>query len=238
MDLIKGEPERLLPVDSEHAALAMALRGERREDLKRVVLTGSGRAVPRLDAGRALQGVGEGGAPAPGVDHGAEDHDRLRHAHEQGPRGDRGALPVRPGLLTDPRVDPPGRRGACDGGVQGWQLACRDGSSQTCVFPSNSRSRGRNGSRPGCNLVPLTERALTFEPVDREAFPAVDLAYRVGGLGLTFPAVMNAANEVTHHLLPAFGSRRLEEITGRDIEDLKARLLDSRRGQRSGSTTS
>ena len=37
---------------------------------------------------------------------------------------------------------------------------------------------------------------LTFEPVDREAFPAVDLAYRVGGLGLTFPAVMNAANEV------------------------------------------
>jgi 1-deoxy-D-xylulose-5-phosphate reductoisomerase len=42
MDLIKGEPERLLPVDSEHAALAMALRGERRDDLKRVVLTGSG----------------------------------------------------------------------------------------------------------------------------------------------------------------------------------------------------
>ena len=41
-DLIKGEPERLLPVDSEHAALAMALRGERREDLKRVVITGSG----------------------------------------------------------------------------------------------------------------------------------------------------------------------------------------------------
>ena len=42
MDLIKGEPERLLPVDSEHAALAMALRGERKEDLKRVVITGSG----------------------------------------------------------------------------------------------------------------------------------------------------------------------------------------------------
>jgi 1-deoxy-D-xylulose-5-phosphate reductoisomerase len=48
----------------------------------------------------------------------------------------------------------------------------------------------------GVEPVPLTERPLTFEPVDREAFPAVDLAYRVGGLGLTFPAVMNAANEV------------------------------------------
>ena len=37
---------------------------------------------------------------------------------------------------------------------------------------------------------------LTFEPVDREAFPALDLAYRVGRLGSTYPAVMNAANEV------------------------------------------
>jgi 1-deoxy-D-xylulose-5-phosphate reductoisomerase len=44
--------------------------------------------------------------------------------------------------------------------------------------------------------VPLADKRLTFEPVDREAFPAVDLAYRVGQLGLTFPAVMSAANEV------------------------------------------
>ena len=42
MDLVKGEPERLVPVDSEHAALAQCLRGERREDLRRVIITGSG----------------------------------------------------------------------------------------------------------------------------------------------------------------------------------------------------
>jgi 1-deoxy-D-xylulose-5-phosphate reductoisomerase len=48
----------------------------------------------------------------------------------------------------------------------------------------------------GVASLPLTETPLTFEPVDHEAFPAVDLAYRVGALGLTFPAVMNAANEV------------------------------------------
>src|SRR5204863_4055360 len=42
LDLIKGEPERLVPVDSEHAALAQCLRGERREDLSRVIITGSG----------------------------------------------------------------------------------------------------------------------------------------------------------------------------------------------------
>jgi 1-deoxy-D-xylulose-5-phosphate reductoisomerase len=44
--------------------------------------------------------------------------------------------------------------------------------------------------------VPLADSRLTFEPVDREAFPAIDLAYRVGEMGLTFPAVMSAANEV------------------------------------------
>jgi 1-deoxy-D-xylulose-5-phosphate reductoisomerase len=37
---------------------------------------------------------------------------------------------------------------------------------------------------------------LTFEPLDRQAFPALELAYRAGQLGGTFPAVMNAANEV------------------------------------------
>jgi len=35
-----------------------------------------------------------------------------------------------------------------------------------------------------------------FEPLDHEAFPAVGLARRVGELGGTFPAVYNAANEI------------------------------------------
>jgi 1-deoxy-D-xylulose-5-phosphate reductoisomerase len=42
MDLVKGEPDRLVPVDSEHSALAQCLRGERKEDLKRVIITASG----------------------------------------------------------------------------------------------------------------------------------------------------------------------------------------------------
>src|SRR6266498_3410483 len=42
MDLVKGEPDRLVPIDSEHSALAQCLRGERRDDLHRVVITASG----------------------------------------------------------------------------------------------------------------------------------------------------------------------------------------------------
>ncbi|HYT30731.1 MAG TPA: 1-deoxy-D-xylulose-5-phosphate reductoisomerase, partial [Actinomycetota bacterium] len=42
MDLVKGDPDRLIPVDSEHSALAQCLHGERRDDLRRVIVTASG----------------------------------------------------------------------------------------------------------------------------------------------------------------------------------------------------
>ena len=40
-----------------------------------------------------------------------------------------------------------------------------------------------------------TAASWTFEPLDAEAFPAVELARRAGRLGGTAPAVFNAANE-------------------------------------------
>jgi 1-deoxy-D-xylulose-5-phosphate reductoisomerase len=61
---------------------------------------------------------------------------------------------------------------------------------------------------------------LSFEPLDRGAFPALDLAYRAGNLGGTYPAVMNAANEVA---VMAFleGRIRLTEIV-----DIAVRVID------------
>jgi 1-deoxy-D-xylulose-5-phosphate reductoisomerase len=53
--------------------------------------------------------------------------------------------------------------------------------------------------RLGAGIKPLDLAAigkLTFEALDREAFPAVELAYRAGQLGGTYPAALNAANEV------------------------------------------
>jgi 1-deoxy-D-xylulose-5-phosphate reductoisomerase len=40
---------------------------------------------------------------------------------------------------------------------------------------------------------------LEFEPVDRRRFPALDLAYDAGRRGASFPAALNAANEVAVH---------------------------------------
>jgi 1-deoxy-D-xylulose-5-phosphate reductoisomerase len=194
-DLIKGEPERLLPVDSEHAALAMALRGERREDLKRVVLTGSGgpfRGWTRSDLARASV------------------KEALQHpVWSMGPKitidsatlMNKGLEVIEAHYLFDLEysqihvlIHPEGLVHA--------MAEFRDGSLRAEMAKADMRlpiqlalawpERLPIGVEP----VPLTDRPLTFEPVDREAFPAVDLAYRVGGLGLTFPAVMNAANEV------------------------------------------
>ena len=50
------------------------------------------------------------------------------------------------------------------------------------------------GRRPSVRLEP-PRSSWTFEPLDDEAFPAVELARRAGRPGGTAPAVYNAANE-------------------------------------------
>jgi 1-deoxy-D-xylulose-5-phosphate reductoisomerase len=59
----------------------------------------------------------------------------------------------------------------------------------------------------------------TFEPLDREAFPAVDLARDAGRSGGTAPAVFNAANEVG---VEAFHQGRIAFL---DIVDIAAAVL-------------
>jgi 1-deoxy-D-xylulose-5-phosphate reductoisomerase len=70
----------------------------------------------------------------------------------------------------------------------------------------------------------------TFEPLDNEAFPAVELAREVGRRGGTAPAVFNAANE---ECVAAFADGRLPflgvvdtvaAVLGEHQEDLRNRL--------------
>ncbi len=195
MDLVKGEPERLIPVDSEHAALAQCLRGERREDVKRVILTGSG-------------------GPFRGWTHAelakASVKEALAHpVWQMGPKitidsatlMNKGLEVIEAHYLfgldysqIHVLIHPEGLVHAIaefrDGSMMA-QLALPD-----MKLPIQLALAWPERLPSGIGPAPLTERPLTFEPVDREAFPAIDLAYRVGELGLTFPAVMSAANEV------------------------------------------
>jgi 1-deoxy-D-xylulose-5-phosphate reductoisomerase len=75
--------------------------------------------------------------------------------------------------------------------------------------------------------VPLdwtTASTWQFEPLDTEAFPAVDLARSVGRAGGTYPAVFNAANE---QAVLAFHAGRIGFL---DIVDTIARVVDRHSG--------
>ena len=195
MDLVKGEPERLLPVDSEHAALAMAIRHERREDLKRVVITGSGgpfrgwtaRELQRASVKEALQHPVWAMGPKITIDSATLMNKGLEviEAHHLFDL-DYSQIHV----VIHPE------------GLVHAMAEFKDGSMRAEMavpdmrLPIQLALAWPERLNHGVGSVPLTDKPLNFEPVDHEAFPAVDLAYRVGGLGSTFPAVMNAANEV------------------------------------------
>ena len=85
----------VLPVDSEHNAIFQALGSGRREDVRRIILTASGRPVPHLHRRADPQRHRGAGAQASDLVDGTEDHHRFRDPDEQGPRTDRGASPVR-----------------------------------------------------------------------------------------------------------------------------------------------
>lgn len=77
---------------------------------------------------------------------------------------------------------------------------------------------------PSLDLHALS--GLTFEPVDHEKFPCVGFAYQALAAGGTYPAALNAANEVAVDL---FLSRR---ITFPEISILIAKALDSHQGRK------
>jgi 1-deoxy-D-xylulose-5-phosphate reductoisomerase len=73
-------------------------------------------------------------------------------------------------------------------------------------------------------VPPLDWTAATsweFEPLDSEAFPAVDLAKEVGRARRTFPAVFNAANE---EAVEAFHAGRIGFL---DIVDTVRDVLEA-----------
>jgi 1-deoxy-D-xylulose-5-phosphate reductoisomerase len=196
MDLVKGEPDRLVPVDSEHAALAQCLRGERREDLRRVIITASGgpfrgwqrEELARASVKEALEHPTWKMGPKITIDSATlmnKGFEVIEAHYLFGVDYERIAVVVHPESLVH------GIAEFLDGSLIA-QIAAPDMRlpiQQALAFPDRLRT--------GIEPLDLTQvGSLTFESLDRDAFPAVDLAYTAGRLGATFPAVMNAANEV------------------------------------------
>jgi len=191
----RAAPGQLVPVDSEHSALAQCLRAGTPAEVRRLVVTASGGPFRGRDRSELADVT-----PAEALAHPTWDMGRLVTTNSAtlvnkglevieahllfGVPYDRIEVVVHPQSVIHSMVE------------------FTDGSTIAQASPPDMRlpislALGWPERVPGAAPA-LDWRAAhtwTFEPVDPVAFPAVDLARRAGEAGGCAPAVYNAANE-------------------------------------------
>ncbi|HLX50039.1 MAG TPA: 1-deoxy-D-xylulose-5-phosphate reductoisomerase [Streptosporangiaceae bacterium] len=191
----RAKPGQIVPVDSEHSAIAQCLRGGRAEEVRRLVLTASG-------------GPFRGRSRAELAD--VTPEQALAHpTWKMGP-----VITVNCATLVNKGLElieahllfgvPFGRLGVVvhPQSVIHSMVEFTDGSTLAQASPPDMRipialalawpDRVADAA-PAVDWT--TAHTWTFGPLDEEAFPAVALARQVGAAGGTSPAVYNAANE-------------------------------------------
>ena len=212
----------LIPVDSEHSALFQCLAGERTSEVDRLILTASGGPFRGWGA-EELAGAGVEQAlahptwrmgPRITVDSATLVNKGLEviEAHYLFGLGfDRIEVVVHPQSIVHSLVE------------------FADGSLKAHLGPPDMRIPiqyaltypERSAGAADMERFDLTRTPLTFEPVDREAFPSLDLAYAAGRGGGTLPAVFNAADEAA---VAAFLAGRIGFL---DIPALIAEVMEA-----------
>ena len=191
-----ARPDQIVPVDSEHSAIAQCLRGGRGEEVRRLVVTASGGPF----RGRSRESL-----------HGVRPADALAHPNFSMGRVittnsatlvNKGLEVIEAHLLFDIPFD------RIDVVVHPQQMIHSmvefvDGSTIAQAGPPRMLvpiALGLSWPERLADVdVPVdwsTAQSWDFEPLDDDAFPAVRLARQVGEAGGTYPAVYNAANEV------------------------------------------
>ncbi|WP_236968346.1 1-deoxy-D-xylulose-5-phosphate reductoisomerase [Microbacterium aurantiacum] len=188
-------PGQIVPVDSEHSAIAQALRSGTPAEVRRLILTASGGPFRGRDRA-SLETV----TPAEALAHPTWDMGRVVTTNSA-TLVNKGLEVIEAHLLFD--VD----YADIDVVVHPQSIVHSmvefvDGSTIAQASPPDMRlpislgldwpHRVAGVGRP---LDFTAATAWTFEPLDEDAFPAVRLAKHVGRAGGTHPAVFNAANE-------------------------------------------
>jgi len=191
----RARPGQIVPVDSEHSALAQALRSGAPSEVRRLVLTASGGPFRGWSAERIAQATPEQALAHPTwamgrmvttnsatlVNKGLE----VIEAHLLfGVPYDRIEVVVHPQSIVHSMVE------------------FVDGATIAQASPPDMRlpialALGWPDRVTGAGAPIDWSRAAEwgFEPLDEAAFPAVGIAKLVGTLGGAYPAVFNAANE-------------------------------------------
>jgi 1-deoxy-D-xylulose-5-phosphate reductoisomerase len=185
----------LLPVDSEHNAVHQCLRGEKRGEVRRIVLTASGgpfrtsskNEMQRATVADALRHPTWNMGDKITIDSATLMNKGLEVIEARwlfGFEADQIGIVVHPESVVHSMIE------LIDGSViaQMGVTDMRHAIQYALTFPE----------RHACELPPLDLTALAtlhFEAPDLERFPCIALAYRALRTGGTLPAAMNAANE-------------------------------------------
>ncbi|HCS60660.1 MAG TPA: 1-deoxy-D-xylulose-5-phosphate reductoisomerase [Microbacterium sp.] len=212
---------QIVPVDSEHSALAQALRSGTHAEIRRLVVTASGGPFRGLTR-KQMEAV----TPAQALAHPTWNMGRVVTTNSA-TLVNKGLEVIEARLLFDVDYD------EIDVVVHPQSIVHSmvefiDGSTIAQASPPDMRlpislaldwpNRIGGVGRP---LDWTKASNWDFEPLDDEAFPAVALAKSVGRAGRTFPAVFNAANE---QAVDAFHEGRLSFL---GIVDTIARVVDA-----------
>jgi 1-deoxy-D-xylulose-5-phosphate reductoisomerase len=212
---------QIVAVDSEHSALAQALRSGTHDEVRRLVVTASGGPFRGLTRA-GMRDV----TPQQALAHPTWNMGRVVTTNSA-TLVNKGLEVIEAHLLFDIDYDD------IDVVVHPQSIVHSmvefvDGSTMAQASPPDMRlpislaldwpNRVGGVGRP---LDWTTATSWTFEPLDDEAFPAVALAKSVGRAGTTFPAVYNAANE---QAVDAFHEGRLSFL---GIVDTIARVVDA-----------
>ncbi|MBW3658289.1 MAG: 1-deoxy-D-xylulose-5-phosphate reductoisomerase [Actinobacteria bacterium] len=219
-DRAGGRERMLVPVDSEHSALAQCLRGGRRDEVARLVLTASGGPFRGRNRDE-LRDV----RPEDALDH---------PTWSMGP-----VITVNSATLLNKGLELIEAHELFDIGWDDLDVVVHpqsvvhsmvefvDGSTLAQLSPPDMRLPIQLAmgwpDRLDHAFVAMDwtrSQELTFEPVDRGTFRALDLAEDAGRRHGTYPAVLNAANE---EAVEAFLQGRLGFL---DIAELVADVLD------------
>lgn len=222
--LVRAAVERggaeLLPVDSEHSALAQCLCGRRRDDVESLVLTASGGPFRTTSAEQLAQVTLQQVLAHPTWDMGPKitvDSATLMNKglevieahHLFGIPYDDISVVVHPGSWVHSLV-------VLRDGAMLAQLGQPDMRLPILYAVTGEQRWPLGGER--LDLARLGE--LRFEAPDHRRFPCLKLACEAGKAGGTAPVVLNAANEV------AVGSLLAGQLRFVDLPGVVARALD------------
>jgi 1-deoxy-D-xylulose-5-phosphate reductoisomerase len=186
----------LIPIDSEHSAIFQCLAGNRRQDVRRIVLTASGgpffrrskESLANVTVEEALKHPNWSMGPKITVDSATLMNKGLEVIEATW------FFDV-PAGKVDVHVHPQSIVHSFVEYVDGSVIAQMGVPDMRCAI-SHAMAYPERVESGVASLDLLKIGTLSFFPPDLDAFPALRLAYAAAEEGRTMPAVLNAANEV------------------------------------------